>query len=65
MKTVNTLVKDIYALVKTKRVDKAVDAEAEIEKFGEAVKDLMRKEFTKRGSFDGRKLRMSLSLIHI
>ena len=59
MKTVNTLVKDIYALVKTKRVDKAVDAEAEIEKFGEAVKDLMRKEFTKRGSFDGRKLRMS------
>ena len=41
MKTVNTLVKDIYALVKTKRVDKAVDAEAEIEKFGEAVKDLM------------------------
>ena len=37
MKTVNTLVEDIYALVKTKRVDKAVDAEAEIEKFGEAV----------------------------
>ena len=29
-KTVHTVVDDIYALVKTKRVDKAVDAEAEI-----------------------------------
>jgi len=36
-----------------------VDAEAEIENFGEAVKDLMRKEFTDRGGFDARKLRMS------
>ncbi len=58
-KTVHTVVDDIYALVKTKRIDKAVDADAEIEKFGEAVKDLMRKEFVNRGSFDGRKLRMS------
>jgi hypothetical protein len=45
--------------VKTKRPEKGVDAEAEIENFGEAVKDLMRKEFTNRGGFDARKLRMS------
>ena len=50
MKTINTLVQDIYSLVKTKRVDKEVDAEAEIERFGEAMKDLMRKEFVNSGS---------------
>ena len=59
MKTVHTLVDDIYKLVKTKRPEQGVDAEAEIENFGEAVKDLMRKEFTDRGGFDARKLRMS------
>jgi len=59
MKTIHTLVDDIYSLVKTKRPEKGVDAEAEIENFGEAVKDLMRKEFTDRGGFDARKLRMS------
>lgn len=59
MKTTHTLVDDIYKLVKTKNVDRSVDAEAEIENFGEAVKDLMRKEFTNRGGFDARKLRMS------
>ena len=59
MKTVHTLVDDIYKLVKTKRPEQGVDAEAEIENFGEAVKDLMRKEFTNRGGFDARKLRMS------
>lgn len=59
MKTIHTLVDDIYSLVKTKRPEKGVDAEAEIENFGEAVKDLMRKEFTNRGGFDARKLRMS------
>ena len=58
MKTVNTLVKDIYALMKTKRIDPEVDAEAEIDRFGEAVKDLMRKEFISRG-YDARKLRLS------
>ncbi len=58
-KTIHTLVDDIYKLVKTKRPEKEVDAEAEIENFGEAVKDLMRKEFTQRGNFDARKLRMS------
>ena len=58
MKTVGTLIEDIYSLVKTKRVDKEVDAEAEIERFGEAMKDLMRKEFVNRG-WDARKLRLS------
>ena len=59
MKTTNTLVDDIYKLMKTKNIDKSVDAESEIDRFGEAVKDLMRKEFTNRGPFDGRKLRLS------
>ena len=59
MKNVYTLVDDIYKLVKTKRVDKDVDIEECIEQFGENVKDLMRKEFTNRGGFDARKLRMS------
>ena len=36
MKTTNTLVDDIYKLMKTKNVDKSVDAEAEIDRFGEA-----------------------------
>mgnify|MGYP003630614030 CR=1 FL=1 len=59
MKTIHTLVQDIYSLVKTKRVDKkAVDPEAEIERFGEAMKDLMRKEFVNRG-WGARKLRLS------
>lgn len=58
MKHISTLVQDIYKLVKTKRVDSEVDAEAEIERFGEAMKDLMRKEFVNRG-FDARKLRLS------
>ena len=43
MKHISTLVPDIYKLVKTKRVDSEVDAEEEIERFGEAMKDLMRK----------------------
>ena len=58
MKHISTLVPDIYKLVKTKRVDSEVDAEAEIERFGEAMKDLMRKEFVNKG-FDARKLRLS------
>ena len=58
MKHISTLVQDIYKLVKTKRVDSEVDAEEEIERFGEAMKDLMRKEFVNKG-FDARKLRLS------
>src|SRR5210317_732937 len=59
MKTTNTLIDDIYNLVKFKSPDRSVDAEQIIDDFGEACKDLMRKEFTQRGSFDARKLRMS------
>jgi len=44
-KTIETLVQDIYDLVKTKRVPTDVDVEAEIDRFGEAVKDLMKKEY--------------------
>ena len=59
MKTTNTLIDDIYNLVKFKSPDRSVDAEQIIDDFGEACKDLMRKEFTSRGNFDSRKLRMS------
>ena len=59
MKTVNTVVEDIYSLMTTKQPDGSVDVEQEIDKFGEAVKELMRKEFTPRTSFDDRKLRLS------
>ena len=43
--TLDTLVSDVYKLMKDKNSAKGVDTEAEIEKFGEAMKDLMRKEF--------------------
>ena len=59
-KTLDTLVEDIYTLMKNKNSAKGVDPEAEIEKFGEAMKDLMKKEFlpsTKR--YDSRNLRLS------
>ncbi len=41
MKTVNTLVSDIYKLVSTKDVPEDVDIDSCIEQFGEKVKDLM------------------------
>jgi len=59
MKTTDTLIKDIYKLMQNKLLDSKVDAEAEIDKFGEACKDLMRKEFLNGKRFDNRKLRMS------
>ena len=52
------LVQDIYTLVLTKRAPPGVDVEKEIDAFGEAVKELMRKEFLSK-SFDARKLRLS------
>ncbi len=58
MKTVNTLVSDIYKLVSTKDVPEDVDIDSCIEQFGEKVKDLMRQEFTQKRD-DTRKLRMS------
>lgn len=59
MKTINTLVDDIYELMTTKSTKESVDVEAEIDKFGEAVKQLMRTEFLPDRPRDGRKLRMS------
>jgi hypothetical protein len=41
MKTTNTLIDDIYDLVKFKSPDKSVDAEQIIDDFGEACKDLI------------------------
>ena len=59
MKTTDTLIKDIYKLMQNKTPDSAVDVEAAIDSFGEACKDLMRKEFGNSKHFDSRKLRMS------
>ena len=47
MKTIHTLVQDIYKLMMSKRVPSDVDAEQAIEEFGENIKKLMRKEFVK------------------
>ena len=60
-KTLDTLVEDIYALMKQKNVAKGVDVNVEIDKFGESMKDLMKKEFlpSQRGYDGGRKLRLS------
>lgn len=58
MKTVDTLVRDIYKLMSTKDVPEGVDADQAIEDFGEAVKSLMRKEFTQKRK-DSRTLRLS------
>jgi hypothetical protein len=57
-KTVFNVVPDIYNLVTTKKAAEGVDQEAEIERFGEAVKALMRKEFTEYQR-DNRTLRLS------
>jgi hypothetical protein len=54
---IHTLVDDIYSLVLSKRAPEGVDIEKEIDAFGEAVKDLMRKEFLSK-SFDSRKLKI-------
>ena len=48
MKTIHTLVQDIYKLMMSKRVPQDVDAEQVIEEFGENVKKLLRKEFVNR-----------------
>lgn len=58
MKTVYTLVDDIYKLMATKEPAKGIDLDAEIEHFGEAMKALMRKEF-KPEQRDRRNLRLS------
>lgn len=58
-KTTESLVEDIYNLVSTKEAPKGVDLEAAIEAFGENIKDLMRKEFSRDKTEDKRTLRMS------
>ena len=57
-KTIYSLVNDVYELMEKRNTPKHVDVDAEIERFGEAVKDLMRKEF-KPSRMEGRKLRLS------
>ena len=42
---IESLVDDIYALMKDRNTAYGVNPEEEIEKCGEAVKDLMKKEF--------------------
>ena len=59
MKTTDTVVQDIYALMESKDADPSVDVEAEIEKFGEGIKELMRTEFGRKKREDNRKLRLS------
>ena len=58
-KTTDNLVADIYKLMESKDADPSVDVEAEIEKFGEGVKALMRTEFGREKREDNRRLRLS------
>ena len=58
-KTIHTLVDDIYRLMETKEAEESVDVEAEIEKFGESMKALMRTEFGRKRIRDNRTLRLS------
>lgn len=58
-KTIHTLVDDIYRLMETKEAEESVDVEAEIEKFGENMKSLMRTEFGRKRTADKRTLRLS------
>ena len=59
MKRVEDVVQDIYALMESRDADPSVDVEAEIDKFGESVKALMRTEFGRKKREDNRKLRLS------
>ena len=58
-KSIHTLVDDVYRLMETKEAEDSVDVEAEIEKFGEAMKSLMRTEFARDRKKDTRTLRLS------
>ena len=58
-KNMDTLIEDIYTLMINRNTGDGVDVEEEIDKFGEAMKDIMRKEFLPGGRRDGRKLRLS------
>ena len=58
MKTIDTLVKDIYSLMETKEIPEGVDADQAIDDFGENIKQLMKKEFSNYKR-DRRTLRLS------
>ena len=58
-KTTDNVVEDIYALMVSKDADPSVDVEAEIDRFGEGVKALMRTEFGRKKREDNRRLRLS------
>ena len=58
-KSIYTLVSDIYTLMENRNTPKTVDVDAEIERFGEAMKNLMKKEFKPQRQRDSRKLRLS------
>ena len=57
-KEIYSLIDDIYSLMENRNTPKDVDVDAEIERFGEAMKNLMKKEF-KPSMRDSRKLRLS------
>ena len=57
MKSIYTLVSDIYELMETKEVAEGVDLESAIDLFGENVKELMRNEF------GGRKRKTGVSYV--
>lgn len=57
-RSVHTIVEDIYNVVLTKETPEDVDTEAEIERFGEAMKELMRTQFSEFER-DRRALRLS------
>ena len=58
MKSIDTLVEDIYLIMQRKQYV-APDADQYINDFADAMRDLMRKEFTQKGFWDGRNLRLS------
>jgi hypothetical protein len=58
MKQIETLIQDIYDLLENRNTPEGVDVDAEIDKFGEAMKDLMKKEFLPH-QYGSRKLRLS------
>ena len=58
-KRVEDLVSDIYAMMESKDADPSVNVEEEINRFGEGLKDLMRKEFGAEKREDNRLLRLS------
>jgi len=51
-KTLDTLVEDIYKIMETKEIPDYVDAESEIEKFGEGIKALMTQQFIDKDYFN-------------